>query len=438
MKNFFILFVLLLEFTNLEAKQKNKKEDPNEKAKSALQLIRKGMTVAGVEELFKTKEPKKISKTLTMDLKEALPPRHVVWTLADIQWKAPWSEIFTEPTGTIVQAYQMDAPLNKKDIKTAEGLLKTAKQDSSERARLLWTVAHHYALQNQPAKAGPLLEELLKSKQTLIESDLIVMTVARMYFQINQLEKAITHYNMIDKSSDYWVESVEEKAWAYFRKGDYDHVQSDMKTLMHPMFVNQVGPEPFFLDGFAKLKVCDYPGIFKVIKDFKELHKDRILRMEALAGSGIHPSVELGLKAMADGPSTFQEVGKVSADLPRFFYRDWELARLGMKKAIYTRQSVDAKPDSTDEKIKKRIQALAKAELDEAKKILNKFHILEAEAIQRMHIQDRKNTKEIQHQNIADDEIEFPVSDDEVWVDEVDKFQVLSRGCPDKKQEKTL
>ncbi len=439
MKNL-ILVALIFIGTSLAAQA-----TPNDQARESLRLIKMGMSIAGVEELFRIKNPKKISSSIKSDLKISLPPHHRVWTIANIKWDKKWASIFSEPTATIVQSSQMQAPLKPKGLKSAEFLVKTAKPDSNERARLLWVIAHHYALQNRPAKASPLLEELLNSDQSLIEPDLVIMTVARMYFQMNQLEKAIAHYHMISKDSDYWIESVEERAWAYFRKTDYDHVQSDMKTLMSPMFDNQVGPEPFFLDGFAKLKVCDYPGIFKIIKEFKTQFKDRLSMITDLEKTGSNAYVEGSLSTLANGPVNFVSAAKYAAHMPRFFYRDWELSRLAMRKAAFQEESKNktspllvSLEKEAQSKLSQRVKALASIELDEARKILNKFHILEAEVIHRMHLQDKKNTKEIQHQTIADDELEFPVNDDEIWVDEVDKFQVLSRGCPDKKQEKTL
>lgn len=448
MKLLAVLFSLGLVGTLHPALGKSS-ESPNSQALKSMQFIKKGMAIAGVEELFKIKDPKKISTDLKRQLKESLTPKHTVWTVANIKWNSSWETIFPEPTGAIVQSVQMEAPLKAKDLKLAESLLKRTKVNTNERARLLWVLAHHYGIQNTPSKASPLLEELMKSEQSLIEPDLIVMTVARLYYQINQLEKSIQHYNMITKASDYWIESVEERAWAYFRKGDYDHVQSDMKTIMNPIFANQVGPEPFFLDGFAKLKVCDYVGIFKTIKDFKSMFKDRITVMDSLAKTGSNESVQPAVAKLADGTSTFQDMGSVAAKMPRFFYRDWQLSRLAMRKAIFERENqpgansafaarLATLSQDAAGKVKSRVKTLASIEMDEARKILNKFHILEAEVIQRMHIQDKKSDKDIEHQTIAGDELEFPVSGDEVWADELDKYQVLSRGCPDNKQAKAL
>jgi hypothetical protein len=239
---------------------------------------------------------------------------------------------------------------------------------------------------------------------------------------------------MIAKSSDYWPEAVEEKAWAYFRKNDFDRVQSDMKTLMSPIFADQVGPEPFFLDGFAKLKVCDYPGIFDDIRAFKAAFKDRLALMEELAKTGGDARTAQAVAALSGGVTEFKNVASFARRMPRMFHRDGQLASLAAKKAPL-------------KDIQARVKTLAATELEEGRKIINKFHILEAEAIQRMHLQDKKSDRDIVTQEIAGDELQFPVKDDEIWADELDKFQVNSRGCPDlkigdkssgKKQEKAL
>jgi len=448
-------FAILIAFLTLPAWAKPA-ISANDQARLSLHLLSKGLVVAGVEELFKVDKPKNIMASYRAELQKQLPPQHPVWSIANIQWNSDWSEVFKEPTGSIVQSLQLEAPLNARNLKFAENLLNHTKRNSNERARLLWLSAHYYSINNKAEKAAPLLEELMKSQQSFIDQDLIVMTVARLYYQMNQLEKAISHYNLITKDSDYWVESVEERAWAYFRKGDYDRVQSDMKTLMNPMFANQVGPEPFFLDGFAKLKVCDYAGIFKTIKDFKNQFAKRIDVIDRLAKTGHNGQVSSALATLSNGPSTFEQVGKTVAQMPRFFYRDWPLARLAMRKAAFENEKSSARKHGisswaqklngleslAQNKIRERVKFLADAEINEARNILNKFHILEAEVIQRMHLQDRKSNKDLETQELAGDELEFPVTDDEVWADEVDKFQVTSRGCPQKltvkNQEKTL
>ena len=89
------------------------------------------------------------------------------------------------------------------------------------------------------------------------------------------------------------------------------------------------------------------------------------------------------------------------------------------------------------DKISKRLVYLAKSNLKEIEKTLNLLHVIEAEVIQRIHIAAEPNSK---YRNKLEQKgsewMSFPVSDDEIWVDEIDKFQVQVKNCPGTQERK--
>ena len=80
-----------------------------------------------------------------------------------------------------------------------------------------------------------------------------------------------------------------------------------------------------------------------------------------------------------------------------------------------------------------RVRTLAVGEVREYKTILNKMHIVEAEVIERMHLDDNlKGQRSKLSKNEADkgDVLVFPYRSDEVWLDELDNYKARVKDCP--------
>jgi hypothetical protein len=79
-----------------------------------------------------------------------------------------------------------------------------------------------------------------------------------------------------------------------------------------------------------------------------------------------------------------------------------------------------------------RARQLATREIAEYRGILNKMHVIEAEAIQRLHIDDdlRGERSRLAKETYGDDVLVFPYNSDEVWFDELDNYRAQVRDCP--------
>jgi len=244
------------------------------------------------------------------------------------------------------------------------------------------------------------------------------MQEARELYAKDKWDQAIQAYDNISKTSDYWVEAVEEKAWAFLRKEQSNKVLSELKAIMNPYVRKQLGPEPYFLKAYTQLKVCDYPGVFETIKDFKTTFKPRISALTELEKTGSSKAWGLAVGKIIEGASTRADLGPAALELPRWIHKDKILISALKKKRI--------------SKVKARLQSLARDELIELNKMVTKLNLVETEVVQRMYLIEKPSDKHIVMSNKQEDEISFPVSD-EVWADEVDKMQVYTRGCPDSK-----
>jgi len=127
--------------------------------------------------------------------------------------------------------------------------------------------------QNKTQKALVVLQKLEASKK--VATDIAQMTRGRLYFQADQLDKAYASYDLVSKSSDYWFESIEEKAHVMGRKGEFAKALALLQTTFAESFQSVIGPEPYFVAALTDLKICDYSAIFKVTKQFKERFRTR-------------------------------------------------------------------------------------------------------------------------------------------------------------------
>lgn len=252
------------------------------------------------------------------------------------------------------------------------------------------------------------------------QSDLSVMNNARALFEKNQLEKAIEVYSQIKPQSDYWLESIEEKAWAKTKLGQYESALADLKSIASPVWASQVGPETYMLSAFVSLKICAYKDVQKKISIFKKEIQPRVEVLDKIKNGELTDSQWLVVNQLKDKNLDLVSLGKLSNQFPRLFFKDKKLisyVKLNQR-----------------EKIKSRLQDLADIDLDEIELNLKKMKIIEVELIQNVMTLDenaRFKKEKLTFEKIEKNKtLSFPVSNDEVWLDEVGHYQVKAQKCP--------
>ncbi len=251
-------------------------------------------------------------------------------------------------------------------------------------------------------------------------SDLSTMNQARALYENNKLEKAIDLYTKIKPSSDFWLESIEERAWAKTRLGQFEPALADLKSIASSVWSSQVGPETYMLSTFVSLKICAFKDVSKKISIFKKEVSPRVDILEKLKGGEISEAQWTVLGQLKDSQLNMVNLGKLVDQFPRYFFRDKEL--------------VSQIKSNQKEKIKSRLQQLATSDLDEIELNLKKMKIMEVELIQNVMTMD-ENTKS-KKERLAFEKVDknkaisFPISNDEVWLDEVGHYQVKAQKCP--------
>ncbi len=113
--------------------------------------------------------------------------------------------------------------------------------------------------------------------------DLALINVARIYFGIENYENAGTYYQMVDRESTYWAESLFEHAWADFHRGDVNGVLGLLLTANSPYFSdNEFIPEITVLRALTFFNLCEWKEVEKILIDFDAQYKPMQTEIKAL------------------------------------------------------------------------------------------------------------------------------------------------------------
>jgi hypothetical protein len=243
------------------------------------------------------------------------------------------------------------------------------------------------------------------------------------------------------------LQAVEEKAWTYFRQNQLDASLGQTKTLLAPQFAGYVGSEAYFLQSLANLKTCNYKEVFETNKLFKEKQKPRLAEIQNLSKTGMNDSMAKIMVTTETFPMSFSEVGEAANHLPQLFYKDIEFQRQLMRfklaekalailkaegKSEGLQTSFEKTKATAQEKMKSRMKQLAILETNDNFKIVQKLNLVEVEAIQRLHADvemDKALFKKGDFNETNSDQLVF-VDDGRPWIDELDKYQVRTKACP--------
>lgn len=432
----------------------------NAKALQALVMFKTGLEISGVEKLF-TSNAKNIHDEIIQTWKDSLNDSHPVWEVAQINWNDSWTTVFGRVT-------EVRSKLRSVDLKTNVSLLKDMASklpvNTKERALVDWQLALSYAMSDKADEAAKIIGQLLKNKNSPYGDDLMNLTAGRLLFQSGYFDAAAKYYEKIEKKSDYWLEAQEELAWTYLRKGESQNSIAVSKSLMNSAFEGYLGPEPYFVESLGQLKVCDYPKVMDGLKQFPKRFKSRTVELDKLSKGEKSELMTSVLTKLRKEKMSWSVLGKDIQFLPRAMVKDFKLVQLIESEKLYEKEAqisdqlyadslaltgiqgtFQAMKNGLTEKTNKvksaqvqRVKELAKNEVLEIKRILDKLHIVEAELVSQVEVSDKivKNGTGIDSDikkgttgSKKSDSLVF-LADSEVWFDEISNYKVdVKKGC---------
>lgn len=294
--------------------------------------------ISGVDTLFAIKNPNKINKHLLQKWKLELKNNMSYWTkVPKLHWNKKWTKLLSANLKSRYLAYH-SYQLSSKEL---HKLVKTINLKSKEGIYLQWQWALALYLENKSKQSAKVLSYLSKSGQTVIEKDLIFLTMARVLYGNNFLNLAIKYYKKIPKSSIYWFVAQEEIAWSYLRSGKLEKSLSILATSTKGIFYYKSLSDSLFLKSLVELKTCNYLAVSKSILMFKKLIKQRIVVLEKIKSQANTKIIKNWLSLI--DKKNKKALIKLSAKIPFVAPNDNRLSFLLQQKKIFLQESALAK-----------------------------------------------------------------------------------------------
>ncbi|MEQ1569779.1 MAG: tetratricopeptide repeat protein [Myxococcota bacterium] len=111
------------------------------------------------------------------------------------------------------------------------------------------------------------------------------LNVARVYYSAGNYGEAINWYAKVDRSSDFWLDSQFERAWAHFRGEDVNGALAMLFTHDSPFFTDFFLPEPDLLRAYSLFLMCKFPDATKQMDAFKAKYEPMQQELGALSMS---------------------------------------------------------------------------------------------------------------------------------------------------------
>ena len=293
---------------------------PTGRALYAYLLFKNKIRIMGIELLFQIDYPEEILEELKSLWKVAVPYTYKIWSFVDIKWSAEWSNIFDPKTELVVL---LSKTFSVEDLESID--LQFKNYATQMPGWLRWRVIIALAARQRFNGATVRLKSLLTWKNPPVTPALIYLTLGRLSFQQKAYDEAISYYEKIPRKSDYWLIAHEEIGWTYLLKNQPNRTLGYTQTLMHPVLMNQVGPEPSYLHALASIQVCDYLEAIRTLRNFKVRFTSKIKALRELLTTGRTPATKHLRKQffnLKKTPLDMLDIGWQFKDLPFLVYRD--------------------------------------------------------------------------------------------------------------------
>jgi hypothetical protein len=99
---------------------------------------------------------------------------------------------------------------------------------------------------------------------------LLILNMARTYYQMKNWEQAALYYREIPKDHFYYRQSLKELSWALFRGGQLRSALSPLQSLMTPFYSQFADPEPLLLAGIIYIFSCQGDEAIKTVNLFEQ------------------------------------------------------------------------------------------------------------------------------------------------------------------------
>lgn len=127
-------------------------------------------------------------------------------------------------------------------------------------------------------------------------SDLANLSMARTFYSASirldqnnvptidekKLSAAVKYWNLVDVSSEYWLDALFEQSWAYFMAGDYPHALGNIHTIQSPYFPRAFYPEADIVRMVIYFTICQYEDATSLVAKFQKKYEPIAKELEGV------------------------------------------------------------------------------------------------------------------------------------------------------------
>jgi len=131
----------------------------------------------------------------------------------------------------------------------------------------------------------PALRKKYKKEDVRDYTELAYVSMARVFYSTGQNETAIKYYEKIPQDSPYWLDSLFEASWAYFRLKKNSKALGNIHTLTAPYFENEFYPEGIVLKAVIYFNYCRYDRALEAVAEYQSIYpplRDELRRIVKL------------------------------------------------------------------------------------------------------------------------------------------------------------
>ena len=410
----------------------NKKDFHNFSTGQALYaflIFQSGLPITGLNELFRTLEPKKIHLSIQKLWKMHIDHNHFVWNYAILKWSPQWTKFFDGKIATKVgsrQAFNL-----KKDRDAIKYLLRLPEKRDVNKVRLEWKFVLSALLTNDVKLGTKTLEWLIKNPKGDINRDFIYLTIGRLLSDIDRNESAISYYNKVQKSSPYILKADEEVAWILYKMGKFEEALFRVAYFNGGLeLLSRLTPRMMSILSLAQLKTCSYDrlgvSLGKFINELK--NRDKILKIAFQS-----QSLDKRIKDLKTQDWHNLEGDKILIDQMALFHfmKEYDMKASSIKPVKSRR---DAIVRQLEKDIYNRIGSHISLESKEVKKAIKILKLVELESLYRIygfHNFDKRKTT-FDKSIVGNNQILFPVEKNAFWYEEKKFYKMTLKKdvCP--------
>ena len=126
--------------------------------------------------------------------------------------------------------------------------------------------------------------------------DLAVLNMARIYYRVEDFDRAELIYDLVPRDSRYWPQALYEMAYVNFWQSDYNVALGLLLTVHSPFFAGKYYlPEVDILEALVYFNLCEYERVERIIKPYQAYTKqvrDNIRTFRKTYGIAIQGDME--------------------------------------------------------------------------------------------------------------------------------------------------